>query len=177
MTTPVWVPILVGGLGMVGTLGGTLGAVVITQRRSDDRDRIGWERERERERERWDRENAARTFEARREAYVDFLGELRKASLRVYDLGLGLASTDEQELPEGWQLPAYEAALRLQVYAPQETRRLAMEAYSAVWRWGQTTRLGRDDDEFYESHAVSDETEDAVISAIRRDLMVPEGPF
>ncbi len=59
-------------LGLIGTAGGAIAGVVITQRRSDARDRASWERERARERERWAREDATRTFDLRREAYVEF---------------------------------------------------------------------------------------------------------
>jgi hypothetical protein len=62
-TTPLWVPLVVAVIGLVATIVG----VIITQRRSDRREKIAWERERERERERWAREDAARTFELRRE--------------------------------------------------------------------------------------------------------------
>jgi hypothetical protein len=66
-TTPLWVPLVVAVIGLVATIVGTIVGVIITQRRSDRREKIAWERERERERERWAREDAARTFELRRE--------------------------------------------------------------------------------------------------------------
>jgi hypothetical protein len=55
-------------LGLIGTAGGAIAGVVITQRRSDARDRAAWKRERER----WAREDAARTLDLRREAYIEF---------------------------------------------------------------------------------------------------------
>jgi hypothetical protein len=69
---PLWVPLVVAILGLIGTAGGAIAGVVITQRRSDARDMTAWQRERDRERERWAREDAARTFELRREAYIEF---------------------------------------------------------------------------------------------------------
>lgn len=65
-TTPLWVPLFVAGLGLLGTIVGALGGVVITQRRSDEREQAAWDREMQRER--WSREDEARTFEQRREA-------------------------------------------------------------------------------------------------------------
>jgi hypothetical protein len=70
MTTPLWVPLVVAVLGLLGTGGAAIAGVLITQRRSDEREKIAWERERDRERDRWAREDAARTFELRRENYV-----------------------------------------------------------------------------------------------------------
>ncbi len=60
-TTPLWVPLVVAVIGLVATIVGTIVGVIITQRRSDRREKIAWERER------WAREDAARTFELRRE--------------------------------------------------------------------------------------------------------------
>jgi hypothetical protein len=65
---PLWVPLVVAILGLIGTGGGAIAGVIITQRRSDARDRAAWDRERER----WAREDAARTYELRREAYIEF---------------------------------------------------------------------------------------------------------
>jgi hypothetical protein len=67
-----WVTLVVAILGLIGTAGGAITGVVITQRRSDRRENTAWQRERERERERWAREDAARTFDLRREAYIEF---------------------------------------------------------------------------------------------------------
>jgi hypothetical protein len=66
------VPLVVAGVGVLGTLAGGIAGVLITQRRSDQREDMAWQRERQREHERWAREDAARTFDHRREAYVDF---------------------------------------------------------------------------------------------------------
>src|SRR6476469_10864229 len=70
--TPLWVPLTVAVIGLIATIVGTISGVIITQRRSDRREKVAWERERERERERWAREDAARTFDLRRESYIEF---------------------------------------------------------------------------------------------------------
>ena len=61
-TTPLWVPLVVAIIGLVATIVGTIAGVLITQRRSDRRETVAWERDRQRERDRWAREDAARTF-------------------------------------------------------------------------------------------------------------------
>ena len=71
-TTPLWVPLVVAGLGLLGTAVAGLGGVWITQRRADKRETVAWDRQQERERAQWAREDAARTFEFRRSAYADF---------------------------------------------------------------------------------------------------------
>jgi hypothetical protein len=71
-TTPIWVPLAVAVLGLLATAGGAIAGVLITQRRSDRREDMAWSRERERKRERWARDDAARKFELRRSAYVEF---------------------------------------------------------------------------------------------------------
>jgi hypothetical protein len=44
ITTPLWVPLVVAALGVVGVVAGTIGGVIITQRRSDRREALAWER-------------------------------------------------------------------------------------------------------------------------------------
>jgi hypothetical protein len=92
--TPLWVPLVVAGLGLLGTITGTIGGVLIAQRRSDRREATNWNRERERERERWAREDAARTFAHRREAYSDFYESLREMAFKAYNHGMGLSDED-----------------------------------------------------------------------------------
>lgn len=100
-TTPLWVPIVIAAVGVVGTFGAGVTGVLITQRRADRRDSDAWTREREREAERWAREDEMRTFEHRREAYADFDESLKEMARAAYDHGCGL--TDESELPWDWQ--------------------------------------------------------------------------
>lgn len=102
--TPLWVPMVVAGMGLLGTVCGTIAGVLITQRRSDRREQVAWNRERDRERERWAREDGMRTFEHRRSAYERFYESLRAMTVTAYDHGLGLSpETDDSELAEGWQ--------------------------------------------------------------------------
>ncbi|MFV8245675.1 hypothetical protein [Mycolicibacterium peregrinum] len=59
-------------IGVAGTVGGTLSGVLVTQLMSNRREAAAWQREMGREKARWAREDRARTFEHRREAYVAF---------------------------------------------------------------------------------------------------------
>ncbi|MGR6521803.1 hypothetical protein ACU5JM_09235 [Rhodococcus erythropolis] len=173
-TTPLWVPLVVAGLGLVGTVVGAISGVLITQRRSDRREDASWEREWERERERWAREDAARTFEHRRDAYADFYQSLHSMTLRAYCHGMGLSDYDGDELPEGWQSHTFERLQHLKLYAAPKVRLLASEAYSTAWTWGHATKNGLDDGEFYDHHDQADEAEAKLLAAIREDLRVPE---
>src|ERR1017187_4839024 len=94
-TTPLWVPIAVAGVGVLGTIIAGIAGVLITQRRSDRRDDKTWARERERERERWERDDQARTFEHRRESYADFYESLKDMARTAYDHGFGFSDRAE----------------------------------------------------------------------------------
>ena len=173
-TTPLWVPLVVAGLGLIGTVVGAISGVLITQRRSDKREDASWEREWDRERAGWEREDEARTFEHRRDAYADFYQSLRAMTRRAYDHGLGHSDDDGVELPEGWQSHTFERLQHLNLYATPKVRALASEAYSAAWRWGHATKNGQDDGDFYDRQDQADEAEAKVLAAIREDLRVPE---
>lgn len=173
-TTPLWVPLVVAALGLTGAVLGTIGGVLITQRRSDRREALAWERQREREREAWAREDAARTFEHRRQAYSDFYEALRAMARRVYDHGLGIGDDEQEELPEGWQFPAFQRLQHLQMYATPSVSVKATEAYSAVWHWGHNTKRGRDDALFYDAQDTADDAEIALLQAVRGDLAIPD---
>jgi len=81
---PWWVPLAAAAIALLATVVG----VLITQRWSAHREDARWEREREQEREAWEREDAARTFEQRRQAYVDFYKCLRTDARAVNYTGL-----------------------------------------------------------------------------------------
>ena len=71
-TTPLWVPLLVAAMGLIGTVAGTVGGVLVTQLMANKREQANWTRELRREQTRWSREDQTMTFEHRRVAYVDF---------------------------------------------------------------------------------------------------------
>lgn len=174
--TPLWVPLVVAGLGLLGTVCGTIAGVLIAQRRSDRREQAAWERGRDSEHERWAREDALRTFEHRRAVYEHFYESLRVMALVVYDHGLGLSEQPEVgELAEGWQTPAFRQLQNLALYATAGVDRAAVDAYNAAWRWGHETKHGEDDDAFYKRQAVYDEAGVALLAAIRQDLGIESG--
>lgn len=84
-------PLVVAVIGVLGTSIGTIAGVFITQRRSDRREALAWNRERERERDRWAREDALRNFEQRREAYIGFYKTLREMARMAHDHAMGRA--------------------------------------------------------------------------------------
>jgi hypothetical protein len=146
-TTPLWVALAVAAIGVVGTVVGTIGGVLMTQRRSDRREDRNWNREREREQERWAREDAARTFEHRRDAYSAFYEAVREMARQAYDHGMGLG--DHNELPFDWQLPIYRRLQHLRLYATPAVADAATAAYNAAWRWGDHSTHGIYDEDFY----------------------------
>jgi hypothetical protein len=174
---PLWVPLVVAGIGLLGTIIGTIAGVLITQRRSDRREHDAWEREREREWERWAREDLLRNFEARRDALVDFYETLREMARTAYDHGMGLSDPprppheeEEGELPFEWNMTAAQKHEHLRIYASSEVLVAADGAYNACWRWGQLTRHGHDDDAFYDRQETYNDAELVLYDAIRRDL-------
>jgi hypothetical protein len=167
-TTPLWVPFLIAALGVVGTLAG----VLFTQHRADRRETTNWDRERTRERERWAREDEARTFEHRREAYVEFYESLRDMAHMAYDHGMGLA--ERQQLGDDWQLPTYRKLQHLEIYATPAVKDAATTAYSAAWWWGHNATYGKDNAQFYEQQEEYDVASSALLDAIRADLGVPD---
>jgi hypothetical protein len=173
---PLWVPLVVAILGLIGTAGGAIAGVVITQRRSDARDKATWERERERERERWGREDAARTFEQRRDAYSDFYESLRDMVRNVHDYSRSRAHKEDRELPSEWASPTFGKLLRLELYASREVWQEATQAYGTCWHWGDMlTDGGRADEELRQLQESYNEHAAVLLAAIRADLGIPAG--
>lgn len=173
-TTPLWVPLVVAGLGVIGAIVGTVVGVQITQRRSDRREDANWARERDRERDRWSREDESRTFEHRRESYADFYESLKDMARTAYDHGFGF--TDEAELPWDWQSPTFRKLQRLSLYATPKVAEAASDAYNAAFRWGsQIKHDDPDDPAFSELQELYDAAEVEVLFAIRDDLSIPGG--
>jgi len=159
-------------MGVIGTLvGGAAAGSILTQRRADRRENQAWAREREREHERWTREDEARTFEHRREVYIDFYVAVKALARTAYNHGYGF--TDEAELPEGWQSDAFEKLTRLQFYADRDVAAAASKAYGAAWSWGQYGKY--DDPDFYERQEKFDHAELQMLVLMRKSLSIPEG--
>ena len=127
-TTPLWVPLAVAGMGILGTLAAGVAGGLLTQRWADRRDDKTWALERAREEKRWRREDEARTFEHRREVFEDFYEGVKALACTAYDHGYGF--TDSPELPGDWHADAAGKLNRLALYAD---RRVAAAASGRLW--------------------------------------------
>ncbi len=143
-TTPLWVPLVVAGIGVLGTLTAGIAGGLITQRWANEREDKAWARERERERERWAREDEARTFEHRREVLEDFYQAVKALARQAYDHGYGF--DDTPELPFDWNADAFAKLTRLGLYVDRRVYAAAAAAYDAAWSWGQHTKYDDPDD-------------------------------
>ena len=173
-TTPLWVPIVVAGIGVAGTLTAGIAGGLITQRWSDRRDNKTWARERAREQERWRREDEARTFEHRREVFEDFYQAVKALARRAYDHGYGF--DDTPELPFDWNADAAAKLNRLKLYVDRRSYIAAERAYDAAFWWGHHTKYNDPDDpEFYERQQKFDDAELELLVLMRQALSIPEG--
>ena len=129
---PLVVPLIVAVIGLIATIVGTVASVIITQRRSDRREMVAWEREREREHEPWAREDAARTFELRRNAYMEFY-EAAKAQ-RAEFLAV-FAEVDGVEPTLQTHLAVSRAFEKVKVYGSTTVAAVADRTYEALVPW------------------------------------------
>lgn len=167
-------PLVVAGIGVVGTLTAGIAGAVIAHRWANQREDKAWAREREREQQRWAREDEARTFEHRREVIEDFYQAVKALARRAYDHGYGF--DDTPELPFDWNADAFAKLTRLGLYADRRVASAASAAYSAAWEWGQYTKYDDPDDpKFYERQEKYDDAEHELLILIRQALTVPEG--
>jgi hypothetical protein len=168
--TPAWVPLLVAMIGVVGTLAGGLGGVLITQRRSDARDEKTWARERQREKERWLREDEARTFEERRAAYTEFyeavvaMAHVARPTIRNEE-GRDLVPTDFNKV-------AFGGLQKLRIYSSPAVEKAAISAYGTAYQLGTERDIQLGDMEAWED--VIADAEKALLTEIRHDLGVPQ---
>ena len=173
-TTPLWVPLAVAGIGVLGTLTAGIAGGLVTQRWANEREDKAWARERERERDRWGREDEARTFEHRREVLEDFYQAVKALARRAYDHGYGF--DDTPELPFDWHADAAAKLTRLSIYVDRRVYAAAEAAYDAACSWGQHTKYDDPDDpEFYERQQRFDNAEYELLVLMRRALSIPEG--
>ncbi len=158
---------------MVGTLGGGVVGSVLTQRQAVRRESRAWDRERERERQQHDREDEARTFEHRREAYLDFYVAVKELAKTAYGHSYGFT---EPELQEGWQDEAFAKLHRLEFYADRELSTAAGEAYGAAWSWGYYGKYDDPDDPGFSAlQQRYDDAELVMLGLMRARLSIPEG--
>jgi len=167
------VPLLVAGIGLIGALSGGVVGSVLTQRQADKRENIAWARERERQQEERDREDRARTFEHRREAYLDFYVAVKALARTAYNHSYGFT---EPELAEGWQDDAFSKLHCLEFYADRELaalHRRHMARLGPGASTGSTTTLMNPD--FDEREQRCDNAELVMVGLMRRRLSIREG--
>jgi hypothetical protein len=170
----LWVPLVVAGIGVAGTLIAGISGGLIAQRWASHREEHAWAREREREQQRWAREDEARTFELRREVFEEFYQAVKALARRAYDHGYGFDNTPE--LPFDWHADAFAKLTRVGLYADRRVAAAASAAYGAAWSWGQHTKYDDPDDpEFYERQERFDQAEYELLVLIRHALSIPEG--
>jgi hypothetical protein len=160
-TTPLWVPLVVAVLAVLGTLAG----VVFTQVWNSRLEERRWTRENDRLREARAREDRNRTYEHRRAAYVDFLQEVER--LRGIYISSGRDPIDPPSLHD----PAFKAladrSSAVQVYGTDEARRLASDCEVAV----RLAAVYPDDRDRYEAFF---QAWAEYVTQIREDLGVPD---
>lgn len=174
-TTPLWVPLVVAGIAVLGTLSGAIAGTVITQRQANRREDKTWAREREQKRESWAREDEARTFENRREAYTNFYEALQAMARMAYARGML-----NEDLPDDWYSEAFGQLSRLSLYADRRVAFAASNAYAAAWNWGMNSHGDEVsiDDQLEESNRLWQrygEAEDELLVLMREALSIPEG--
>lgn len=184
---PYWVPLVVGiTVGMLGLIG-----VAYTQWRSDrreadarhetrERERAQWDRQERQQHEQWAREDAARTYEQRRDAYLRYSTEFDQ----VWELVAGryyLPGHWPEAVPEGDEtyVKLYEELRTLKLFASQRVADLAEEAMRTLQKFD---RLPPHEGENYEQAEQLNQllrtVYDRLRDLMRADLGVPaESPF
>jgi hypothetical protein len=175
-STPIWVAFAIAVISVVGTLAGGIVGSVLTQRWSSAREERSWTREHERQREQWLRDDQARIFEYRREAYLDFYAGVKDMARAAYDKCMGLIFDGSPEPEDHWHQPTFEKLQRLQFYADRELARAASDSYNAAWSWGMNGKFDEPDDpDFHGFQERYDDTELTMLALMRNRLGIAEG--
>ncbi|MEU6997211.1 hypothetical protein [Nonomuraea sp. NPDC046570] len=150
-----------------GVIGGVLAllGVLVTQRRADRRELKQWERERERERQVWAREDVARSYDHRREAYIEFMQEWERHFNMVYNARYS-DSGYNPEPDHDWMDSLQERYVAVQLFGTEPARKKALEAMLSL------DKVARLDEEFLSARTVLEEFG----SQARSDLKIPDDP-
>jgi hypothetical protein len=157
-TTPLWVPLVVAGVAVIGTLAG----VVFTQIWNSRQEERRWARESDQLREAQAREDLNRTYEHRRAAYVEFEQEVdRMVDLLKRANREPIAPDDPvfKGLSDHWTL--------LSVYGTYEADTLAYQCRARLHLWGLHPDRGDLADGVNSARA-------QYVNQIRKELGVPE---
>jgi hypothetical protein len=164
----------------VGFVG--LGGVMFTQIRADrrarlerdredvrltaerERENVRLSRERERDQATWAREDADRSYEHRRDAYVDFVKELhqqQRTSVAVDAEAEEGHGDPNWKFPDDWFDRSYSCLVQIQIFGTKEAAMLAEKALQTF---------------YYGSRLDLQDMLDNLQSEIRRDLSIPDRP-
>lgn len=159
----MWVTVAVALLGLASTVL----AVFITQRASNQRDEASRAHELERERARWEREDKVRTFEQRRDVYVDFYVALRRLRERLRHIPVGGA------MQEDWREEVWQQFPRVALYGSNTIADLGDHALDLIVT--STVHRCRDDEDSHRLERLASETFRKLLEAMREELGVPKG--
>jgi hypothetical protein len=137
----IWVPIAIALFGN----GVAIAIVLLSNAQAAKMERTRQDREDERlEKSRHDlrvtsaMERRRYMQEAQKQYYLQLHQELKAAARVVHEAGYQIGPP----LEFLWNVPAFDALNRLEVYASPETYDAAHEAYSALWEWGDSGQGG-----------------------------------
>jgi hypothetical protein len=178
---PLWVPLLVGLLGLLGVLYTQWRSDVREQRTRNEarqREQEQWDRQERQQREQWAREDATRSYEQRRDAYLRFVTQFDQ----VWELVAG-----RYYLPGHWPQPVPEddrtyveltEALRtLRLFASTAVTQIADNAVRTLQRFdGLPPHEGEHYEEAEDLNARLRQKYDLLQKTMRRDLGVPDEP-
>jgi hypothetical protein len=149
--------------------------ILISQYLSIRRDDKQWNRERDRERERWQREDAARTFDQRRIAYSSFYEELRVIAAAIH--GNSFTEANAVQLPDDWDARVYEKRQVLDLYAMGDLGPAADKALDALAAYGKSSLGGSKASMVKEARDRYFKAELEVLTLMRKDLAVPGSAY
>lgn len=149
-----WPTLVIAGMGFVSTVT----ASVYSQRHAARREDLKWEREQAQTRTLWEREDAARSYDDRRHAYLEFIAELDKIISASYWL-----TPDSPPPPEDYLAGVGTCLLRVRVFGSQAAAQMAENAMQRLDDWVQSDNL---------SFRTVSESIAQLVEQIRRDLLI-----
>ncbi|HEX5348512.1 MAG TPA: hypothetical protein VFW64_15630 [Pseudonocardiaceae bacterium] len=153
-----WVPLVAALLGGLFTLG----SVALTQRSAT-------KRERERLEATWAREDANRSYEHRRAAYVDFIKEVNQQWRDFAEMEL--EGDHYWEPTDDYRERSYNCLVQIEIFGTKEAAKLAEEALRILYN---TLPAGEQQGQ----HHILDHQDllEPLKSEIRRNLSIPDRP-
>jgi hypothetical protein len=162
MDLSAWQSLIAGTVGV----GGTLAATLLAQGRSDRREEARWHRDRQHAIEVRQREDLARTYDHRREAYVEYAAAWMSAN-SDFDTS---STVHPAPAPEGFLDPVWLKLSNVRMYGSREAITQGMEAWKALLTY--VYNEGPDDGGYASARALA--ALQAFVDAARRDLGVPD---